>query len=351
MGAIAKYTDADFEKMRDMRRNQHSWKEISMAYCGTVDNVNTLRTSYSIWKSRDGDKSIFTKIDESPYPQYNKPLIHDGDALVLADPEVPFHHADFINRCLELAGKWKIDHCTIAGDVVHLNAFSHWEPNWLGDDAKEGMSDRAEQMIMDAVMELPAEYQGGLLEVLGEIPNTIDSSAGAEMEASGKVLVDLAQQFETMDYVIGNHDGRFLRTLNSEIFPSQLLQMLGIMDPENSDPKWHIGPYYFSIINSGKRKFRVEHPKSAAKTTASILASKYLCNTIVGHAHQLQWGFDRSGTFYAIMAGCCVDEERLPYAAQRSTNADKHKLGAVILRDGYPYVLHEETQWKRMAKM
>lgn len=343
------YSTEDMKVIYERRQAGDKWQEIGKLF---GKDGETVRQAFKRYRQSTGyQKPVRVPIvQESSYPRYTKPLVYDGDALVLSDTEVPFHHADFINNCLELADKWKMPHCIIAGDVVHLNAFSKWEPNWL-EDKEPTISEEAEARIMDVIMDFPEEYQSPILEVLGELPGTTDTSAGAEIEEAGKILIQLAQQFVSMDYVIGNHDGRFLRTLNSEMFPRQLLQILGVVTKDDEDPKWRIGPYYYSILNSGKRKFRVEHPKSAAKITAAKLASKYLCSTIVGHAHQLQWGFDASGTHYAIMAGCCVDEERLPYAAQRSTNADKHKLGAVIVRDGYPYLLHEETQWKRMAKL
>lgn len=55
-----------------------------------------------------------------------------------------------------------------------------------------------------------------------------------------------------------------------------------------------------------------------------------------------------SGKFYAVHMGHCVDETRLPYAAQRHTIGDAHKLGAVIVRDGFMWLLSEHVDWKRL---
>jgi len=47
--------------------------------------------------------------------------------------------------------------------------------------------------------------------------------------------------------------------------------------------------------------------------------------------------------------GCCVDERRLSYAAQRHNTQDAHALGAAIIRDGYVTVLTEHwTDWERL---
>ncbi len=114
---------------------------------------------------------------------------------------------------------------------------------------------------------------------------------------------------------------------------------------------WRIGPYYFSYLKSGGQDFRIEHPKSAAKSAATTLAAKYQCHILMAHSHYLSSSFDVSGNYWAIQMGHCVDEQRLPYAAQRSTTAPAHSLGAVIVRDGHPWLLHHKTDWEKLAKI
>ena len=49
--------------------------------------------------------------------------------------------------------------------------------------------------------------------------------------------------------------------------------------------------------------------------------------------------------------GCCVDERRLSYAAQRHNTGDAHALGAAIIRGGYVTVLTEHwTDWERLMR-
>ena len=57
------------------------------------------------------------KIPSSPYPRYDQPPELEGDALILPDAEIPFHHAEFINRVLDLAEAWKIKQMIAAGDL------------------------------------------------------------------------------------------------------------------------------------------------------------------------------------------------------------------------------------------
>ena len=70
---------------------------------------------------------------------------------------------------------------------------------------------------------------------------------------------------------------------------------------------------------------------------------------MMGHSHRLSLAWDISGRYYAIHMGHCVDEMRLPYASQRSSTQPAHLAGAVIVRDGVPWLLHERIDWKRLA--
>src|SRR5512140_1495847 len=65
-------------------------------------------------------------IPQSNMPRYDKPLTVEGNALVIGDLEVPFHHADFVNRCLDLSHAWGIDQLILAGDIMHFESFSAW---------------------------------------------------------------------------------------------------------------------------------------------------------------------------------------------------------------------------------
>ena len=40
-------------------------------------------------------KQKYTKIDISPYPVWDSPLVMEGDAVIMGDLEIPFHHAGF----------------------------------------------------------------------------------------------------------------------------------------------------------------------------------------------------------------------------------------------------------------
>lgn len=289
-----------------------------------------------------------TLFKESPYPRYDDCLKMEGDALVLPDLELPFHHAEFVNRCLELAQAWGIRQAVVAGDVLHFDSISSWERNWMIQDG-HGLKERDEVLLLEFFKTLPAKYQDpafGLLDKIGGRVEDGDPNISQELSVARSNLRVLSELFDRVDFILGNHEGRLLSALSSPMFPSDLLVLLKL-----DEPKWRIAPYYFSILISGGREFQIEHPKSAARTTARKLANAYQRSILMAHSHNLMMDWDDGKKHYALHIGHTVDELRLPYAAQRHSNRDIHALGAVIVRDGYPLLLHEGCPWELYKKM
>jgi hypothetical protein len=284
-------------------------------------------------------------IPQSKYPVYDNPLTMEGDAIVLPDIELPFHHADFFNRALELADSWGIRKAIVAGDLLHFDSLSSWQANWV---ESEHMPERIEQKLMNMAMRMPEEYQEDLIATITAIEEDLDeggTGVSKELKNARKVVSIFTELFEEIDFVLGNHDDRFLKAVESPMFPSELLRLLEAGD------KWRIGPYYYSHLISKGETFQIEHPRTWAKTSPIKLASKYRCHILQGHSHRWGMDLDISGHYWAINMGCIVDERRLPYAAQRHNTADAHALGCVIVREGYPYLLSDRTPWERFKKM
>jgi|LDZU01.1.fsa_nt_gi hypothetical protein len=286
------------------------------------------------------------KMPESPYPRYDSPPVIQGDALIIPDAEIPFHHAEFINQILDLADAWGIKTMISAGDLLHFDSLSGWEPNWTV-KPNGGLSEKDEKKLIDIALTLPKNHQQKVLDTIVEIGGAIeDHGFSGEMHHARKALNALNSCFDLLIWVLGNHEGRLLRAINSPVEPSELLNMMRL-----EEGKWKIAPYYYCLLETESGTFRITHPKSAANGTARSLCSQYFQHVIMGHSHKMFFDFDPSGKYYAIQAGHCVDEERLAYCAQRDAKRDSHKLGAVIVRDGYPYLLHEGIDWERMKKM
>lgn len=282
----------------------------------------------------------------STYPIYDTPLCMEGDALILPDIEFPFHDAEFLNKCLALAEKWKIKQAILAGDVLHFDSLSGWEPNWTTPPNIGGLTADAEAALMEFAEQLPSERQGELMELLGDLGQRAEGDGvSTEMSVARRGLHRLAEQFDIIHYVLGNHEGRLLRAMQTAMDPQELLRLLEMGD------KWKVSCYYFSYLDTPQGRYQIEHPKSAAATTAAVLAAKFGCHVLMGHSHHFSITTDVSGRYFAAEIGCLVDEARLPYAAQRHTRAAAHSLGAAIIRDGYPTILTKFTDWERLLNV
>lgn len=293
-----------------------------------------------------GDKQLDELIPLSRYERYDDPLVMEGDAVVLPDIELPFQDADFFNRVLELADSWGIRKAIVAGDLLHFDSLSTWEANWI-EEKGYGLSESTERKLMDMAMDLPQQYQDKVMSAIISLDDVDDSNSGVskELAAARKSTRVLSQMFDQIDFVLGNHDDRLLRALKSPMFPADILRLI------DADEKWRSKPYYYSILVSNGEKYQIEHPKTWAKSSPVKLASKYRCHILQAHSHRWGVDLDISGEYWAINMGCIVDEFRLPYASQRHNTADAHKLGAVIVREGYPYLLGERTPWDKFKAM
>lgn len=292
-------------------------------------------------------KFATNRLKPSPYPKYDSPLEMEGDAVIFPDLEFPFHNADFVNRVLDLAQMWRIDQSIAAGDVLHYDSLSGWEPSWQTPNGKGGLDEKQETRFIEFAKSLPAKQQTkafALLDEIGSKEEDGDPNISEELRVARKAVKSLSQCFKKIDFVLGNHEGRLMRTLHSPMFPSEITKQIDAED-------WRIAPYYYSNLVSEGELFRIVHPRSTAKAAAITLASKFQCHILMAHSHALSLNWDLSGRYYAIQMGCCVDELRLPYASQRDSLAPAHKLGAVIVRGGIPWLLHSKVDWKALARL
>jgi hypothetical protein len=289
------------------------------------------------------------RIPTSNYPSYNEPLEMTSEAvLVLPDVEAPFHHAEFLSRVLELAEAWNVKDCILAGDALHLDTFSSFNKPWV--KAQNGSLDEAsEKTLMSFAQTLGSKQQGRMMEMIGDMGRREETDgASTELKEAGKVLARLADQFDNVDLILGNHEGRTLRIFETALTPNILLDLVHI--PDGQRARWRIAPYYFSILHSGGRKFQVEHPSSLGPGSAVNLCAQFHCDILHAHDHELSFQFDLSGNYYAIQMGHAVDESRLAYAAQRHRRKRAtHSLGAVIVRNGFPWLLHKYTPFDKLA--
>jgi len=341
---FVEWTDEETLQLVQLKRSGLRWSEISERL-----HIRTVQACKTRYYDIGGHIGVPETIRESPYPRYDNPLKMEGNALVIPDPEVPYHHADFMNRILELAQVWGIKQAIIAGDFIHLATLSSWPVEWVQPNGHGGLTEDQEKGFLQVIQELPEKYRGKIIdkiEDLGILQADNLPNFSEEMKCAREIVKILSQIFDNIDYIVGNHEGRLLRTLDSPLFADEITRMI-----EAPEPKWRIAPYYFSYLVSNGQEFQIEHPKNYDRSSAIVLADKFERHILMGHSHRLSYNFSVSGKFYAIQMGCCGDESRMPFASQRHNKADTHLLGAVIVRDGYPWLLHERIDWNRMKRL
>jgi hypothetical protein len=318
------WTKAEEQHLIEMKNGGMSNFDIAAA-------LNRSYNSVSVRSSRLNTSVI----PQSQFKIHDGAITTQGDALILSDIEAPFQHADFINRVLDLAFAWGIKTLHLAGDLIHYDSLSAWGAAWTG----------ADEQMLDKILRLAeerndTELRAKLLEMYS------DSPLSRELAAARGVFRSM-QSFEKIVVDFGNHDDRYLRTIDRALDAGEFLHQIG----RNGDDRWQIAPYYYSFIETEKGTFRVTHPRPSGRLAAVDLAVQHHQHIIMGHSHRWSVNRDPSGKYWAIQTGHCVDETRLAYVMQRDAKRDAHVLGATIIRGGYPFVLSPESPFEMLKRM
>lgn len=259
-------------------------------------------------------------------------LTVEGDALILTDVEAPYQHADFINRCIDLALRWGISQCILGGDYAHLANFSQWGADVT--PAKPTEIDDPE--IIRIINKLPKLEQASAKATLLERmrPVAADETVTSELASVRNLSRELSSAFSKIVYMMGNHDYRPLRFLGKSEPVDGLLGFIG------AGEGWLLTEKYHCLLKTENPvPYRITHPRGAGAKMAIELAVQFHQHIIMGHSHRWAVQRDPSGDFWAIQAGHCVDETRLSYVMNRDARRDAHALGAVLVRGGFPLVL------------
>jgi hypothetical protein len=292
-------------------------------------------------------------IGESPYTLYNPPLEYTGDACILGDIEFPFQYAPFLNRVMEICQIWKIPHVVFGGDLIHNDTLTPFDPPWTADVSPESVSSEAHDRLVsfgDSLKGQTRKDYDAMLEKMGIRSESPHSGLSLEWKIAGEQISSFRQVFSSADWDLGNHEGRTLRVLQSPLVPTTLRDMIV------PGAEWiRIAPYYYSLVHSEGKTFRITHPKNTSVKPASVayaLCDKFDCNVVQLHNHLLGMAISRNGKYLAIESGCCVDGRRLPYYSQRDTTRPLWSLGATIIRGGHAWLLDDvNTDWEALKKL
>jgi len=231
-----------------------------------------------------------------------------GDHLILADAHIPFHDADWMNRCIDLADKWGIRKVGMAGDLFDQGAFSFY-------GRQQGV-----------------EWHD-------------------EHDAAMQAVRALLSRFEQVTISQGNHEVRVIRKIAHALDVADWNDMLY---GEIHSPKLNVTPYHWFIVESNGQRYRVTHPRNASITpgfVAARVAAKYNAHVITSHGHLNGWRRDTSDRLWCIDMGMCADLERLAYVVTEDNTRPIMQQGAVLILDGIPALVTPDNiaQYERMA--
>lgn len=215
--------------------------------------------------------------------------IQTPGALIISDPQVPCHDADFINRCWDVGAAWGIQVLVWAGDFYNLDRLSPFHA------------------------ETP-------------VPSPED-----ERKAGLEIFCRAGERFSKQYWPMGNHDVRHIKAILALGYAWETA--IAMLCP----PSVVASMYHFCDIVSNGRKWRIEHPKNCSITPGQVgldLAAKYVCNVVVAHGHTIGYRRDRSNRYAIIDSGGAFHLDKLAYVSLEHSRRPAMNQGAVLIHEG-----------------
>jgi hypothetical protein len=309
-----------------------------------VEIAKKIGLPYSTYLARLQYARERVQIPPSRYPKYDKAPVITGDVIIMGDLHIPYHHSEFVNRCLQLCLKWGVGTAILAGDAIDAHSFSHWGSD-VGTGIENTLSANAEKALLDEIEKLPAAQQNQMRELIAGMTREPDDIS-TELAESRIVLRQLAAAFQRVLWFTGNHESRVVRKIEKALTGAEISTLFGA-----GGDKWTFSGYYYALVHSGGTQYRVTHPKNSGKGSSKKLAGKYQSHVVMLHNHALSLQADPSGRYLGIEPGMCADLERIDYSAQRDSTGDMPINGALIIRGGYPYLLNPFTDFDFLGQL
>ena len=239
----------------------------------------------------DGDRFSFSL--DTPI------VVRNTNAMVTADWHVPLYDPAYVNEMIERARALEIRTLVIAGDFFNFDALSAYDPK------QESAT-------------LTREYNEALA-----------------------VMRVLAESFDTIYYLWGNHDARMHRALGYAMkFRDAMRMVFGALGDEileklvftNLDHIW----FEFDQADGEVSRWYLCHPANYSRvplSNARQLAVKYNANVITAHSHHAAIGYAVNGEYTAAEGGGLFDKDKTAYL-QRSTTFPTWQQGYGWFLDG-----------------
>ena len=283
------------------------------------------------------ENSGIAPVSESAHQDWNNAPVIEGDALIMGDLHIPYHNASLVNRCMLAAKKAGVKKLILAGDALDMRAFSHW-PDDFTDSDRLMASKNVTSELLKIAGGLDAETAEKLYQLADKI-SPESGNIGEEINTARNVFKAIEKNFDTVDFIMGNHEKWVIRALQKTINNLDFSALFGV------SPRWSVSPYYWCKLVSGGVEWQIEHPTNSGKGSSKKLVPIFDCNIIMLHNHHYSIQSDPSGKYLAIEPGTCADVDKIQYDNQRHGTHDKHFMGAVMIKGGKPHLLNQFTDW------
>ncbi len=215
--------------------------------------------------------------------------------ITIGDCEIPDHDPSWFEIVVALGEKWNITNLIINGDFVALDSLSSW------------MRQLARHTILED-----------------------------ELDATRQALLTFRKQFDSVYYLMGNHERRLPHAVEGQLsFASQLREISGVT----------VSDYPYCWVTSNNQSFLICHQDNYSRIPLSVplqLSNIYRHNIIAGHTHRLAEGFSKSGEHRLIEGGHMRDLEKTAYKALRLNTHPAWTQGCVLVINGIPWALDKE---------
>ena len=244
-------------------------------------------------------------------------VLRNQDAMITADWHIPLYNPALVNKMITTAVEKGIKTLVIGGDFWNFDALSAYDPK-----QPEG--------------NLTREWKEGLA-----------------------VMRTIAETFDDIVFVWGNHDYRFHKALGHAMsFVNSMKMTFGLLGDDvlskirftNLDNCWLLYGEPVVSEEDGERmglmewerylprqRWNVCHPQSYSRvplTSARQLCAKLQSNVITAHSHHAALGYGTDGVLVAAEAGGLHEHRKTTYL-QRSTTFPRWQNGFGYLQSGH----------------
>lgn len=289
------YTDAELAEVLA----KHGWVAADAARELGVNTRQVQRRAKRIRESSTAD-DIAAMSRFTPRPLMGLIHLQGGNGLVLGDVHLPITNFELIAEAVRQAqAHGCTDWCIIAGDLFNMDALSDYHPKQDDHD------------------------------LMGEV-------------AAGRELIQLLLQvFDRVIVTKGNHDIRLQKAMGYRLrFEHTLKMLFEVHLTEDEDARLQVTGRDYVLVDSPMGTWRMCHTRQYSETPLAVpikIADVNQQHVMGFHRHHYAVGTSRSGKM-AVEGGGAFDTDRTEYLVQWSTTHPRWRPGAVLLKDGLPYL-------------